>query len=105
MPSVLAKTAGAIEKTDDGFTYLNPADFPNCLRPTCRTTKPNSRRAPRSWRRRGFRDAVDLCCVEDETLLGNRRRQIRSSIPILSVGTMHGRTARRRKSRARATPF
>src|SRR6478672_12075731 len=27
-PSVLAKTEGAIQKTADGFTYLNPADFP-----------------------------------------------------------------------------
>jgi pimeloyl-ACP methyl ester carboxylesterase len=26
-PSVLAKTEGAVEKTDDGFTFLNPADF------------------------------------------------------------------------------
>jgi len=26
-PSVLAKTEGAIKKTDDGFTYLNPAYF------------------------------------------------------------------------------
>ncbi len=26
-PSVLAKTEGAIKKTDDGLTYLNPADF------------------------------------------------------------------------------
>jgi pimeloyl-ACP methyl ester carboxylesterase len=28
MPSVLAKTEGAIKKTPDNFTYLNPADFP-----------------------------------------------------------------------------
>jgi pimeloyl-ACP methyl ester carboxylesterase len=27
MPSVLAKTEGAVEKTDDGYTFLNPADF------------------------------------------------------------------------------
>jgi pimeloyl-ACP methyl ester carboxylesterase len=26
-PSLLAKTEGAVEKTDDGFTFLNPADF------------------------------------------------------------------------------
>ncbi|MEI9998923.1 MAG: alpha/beta hydrolase [Verrucomicrobiota bacterium] len=26
-PSVLAKTEGAVEVTDDGFTFLNPADF------------------------------------------------------------------------------
>jgi pimeloyl-ACP methyl ester carboxylesterase len=26
-PSVLAKTEGAVEKTGDGFTFLNPADF------------------------------------------------------------------------------
>ncbi|MGH6882386.1 alpha/beta fold hydrolase [Hypericibacter sp.] len=28
MPSITAKQEGAIKKTDDGFTYLNPADFP-----------------------------------------------------------------------------
>jgi pimeloyl-ACP methyl ester carboxylesterase len=32
-PSVLAKTEGAIEKTADGFTYLNPADFPKLFAP------------------------------------------------------------------------
>ena len=29
MPSYTSKQAGAIRKTDDGYTYLNPADFPN----------------------------------------------------------------------------
>jgi pimeloyl-ACP methyl ester carboxylesterase len=28
MPSFTSKQAGAIKKTDDGYTYLNPADFP-----------------------------------------------------------------------------
>ncbi|ASW03236.1 alpha/beta hydrolase (plasmid) [Paraburkholderia aromaticivorans] len=28
MPSYTSKQAGAIKKTDDGYTYLNPADFP-----------------------------------------------------------------------------
>src|SRR5215468_1449941 len=28
MPSVLAKTEGAIGKTDDGYTFLNPPAFP-----------------------------------------------------------------------------
>jgi pimeloyl-ACP methyl ester carboxylesterase len=28
MPSFTSKEAGAIKKTDDGYTYLNPADFP-----------------------------------------------------------------------------
>src|SRR6185312_4846961 len=32
-PSVLAKTEGAIKKTADGFTYLNPADFPKLFAP------------------------------------------------------------------------
>ena len=32
-PSVLAKTEGAIRKTADGFTYLNPADFPKLFAP------------------------------------------------------------------------
>jgi pimeloyl-ACP methyl ester carboxylesterase len=32
-PSVLAKTDGAIKKTSDGFTYLNPADFPKLFAP------------------------------------------------------------------------
>ncbi len=32
-PSVLAKTPGAVEKTADGFTYLNPADFPKLFAP------------------------------------------------------------------------
>jgi pimeloyl-ACP methyl ester carboxylesterase len=32
-PSVLAKTMGAIKKTPDGFTYLNPADFPKLFAP------------------------------------------------------------------------
>jgi pimeloyl-ACP methyl ester carboxylesterase len=32
-PSVLAKTEGAIRKTPDEFTYLNPADFPGLFAP------------------------------------------------------------------------
>ena len=28
MPSYTSQQAGAIRKTDDGYTYLNPADFP-----------------------------------------------------------------------------
>jgi pimeloyl-ACP methyl ester carboxylesterase len=32
-PSILAKTQGAIEKTPDGFTYLNPALFPKLFAP------------------------------------------------------------------------
>jgi pimeloyl-ACP methyl ester carboxylesterase len=32
-PSVLAKTDGAIRKTPDDFTYLNPADFPRLFAP------------------------------------------------------------------------
>ena len=32
-PSVLAKTDGAISKTSDGFTYLNPPDFPKLFAP------------------------------------------------------------------------
>ncbi len=32
-PSVLAKTAGAIRKTPDGFTYLDPAIFPKLFAP------------------------------------------------------------------------
>ena len=32
-PSVLAKTEGAIMKTPDGFTYLNPALFPKLFAP------------------------------------------------------------------------
>jgi pimeloyl-ACP methyl ester carboxylesterase len=33
MPSVLGKTEGAIEKTRDGFTYLDPAHFPTLFAP------------------------------------------------------------------------
>lgn len=33
MPSVLAMTAGAIAKTPDGFTYLDPALFPKLFAP------------------------------------------------------------------------
>lgn len=33
MPSVLAKTDGAIKKTQDGFTYLDPAEFPKLFAP------------------------------------------------------------------------
>ena len=32
-PSVLAKTEGAIKKTPDGFTYLDPAEFPKLFAP------------------------------------------------------------------------
>ena len=32
-PSVLGKTAGAVAKTPDGFTYLNPAEFPKLFAP------------------------------------------------------------------------
>jgi pimeloyl-ACP methyl ester carboxylesterase len=32
-PSILAKTKGAVKVTADGFTYLNPADFPKLFAP------------------------------------------------------------------------
>jgi pimeloyl-ACP methyl ester carboxylesterase len=32
-PSVLAKTDGAIKKTPDGFTYLDPSEFPKLFAP------------------------------------------------------------------------
>src|SRR5215510_14341857 len=32
-PSLLAKTDGAIKKTPDGFTYLDPAEFPKLFAP------------------------------------------------------------------------
>ena len=32
-PSILAKTAGAIKKTPDAFTYLDPAQFPKLFAP------------------------------------------------------------------------
>jgi pimeloyl-ACP methyl ester carboxylesterase len=32
-PSVVAKTDGAIKKTPDGFTYLDPAEFPKLFAP------------------------------------------------------------------------
>ncbi|MBY5705743.1 alpha/beta hydrolase [Rhizobium leguminosarum] len=32
-PSVLAKTEGAIKKTPDGYTYLNPVEFPKLFAP------------------------------------------------------------------------
>jgi len=32
-PSVLGKTPGAIEKTADGYTYLNPEEFPKLFAP------------------------------------------------------------------------
>jgi len=32
-PSVLAKTEGAIKKTPDGYTYLNPEEFPKLFAP------------------------------------------------------------------------
>src|SRR6478736_8311996 len=32
-PSVLAKTPGAIKHTSDGYTYLDPADFPKLFAP------------------------------------------------------------------------
>src|SRR6187200_3179100 len=32
-PSVLAKTEGAIKKTPDGYTYLNPTEFPKLFAP------------------------------------------------------------------------
>lgn len=33
MPSVLAKTEGAIKKTPDGFTYLDPSELPKLFAP------------------------------------------------------------------------
>jgi pimeloyl-ACP methyl ester carboxylesterase len=33
MPSVLAKTEGAIKKTTDGFTYLDPSELPKLFAP------------------------------------------------------------------------
>ena len=37
--SVLAKTAGAVKKTPDGFTYLDPRSFPSCLPPICHVSR------------------------------------------------------------------
>src|SRR5215813_10300069 len=39
MPSVLGKTDGAIKKTSDGFTYLNPVEFPKLFAPNLQRTQ------------------------------------------------------------------
>jgi len=49
-PSVLAKTEGAIKKTPDNFTYLDPADFPKLFAPDLPRRR-NSSRALRCSRR------------------------------------------------------
>ena len=42
-PSVLAKTEGAIKKTPDNFTYLDPADFPKLFAPDLPRRRNSSR--------------------------------------------------------------
>ncbi len=77
-PSVLGKTAGAIKKTPDGFTYLDPALFPKLFAPDLHGSR--SRAGPSS------------------------PVTIRSSVRSSSAGITSARTARRQRSRVRATP-
>ena len=75
-PSVLAKTEGAIKKTPDNFTYLNPADFPKLFAPDL-PRRAGGIRVALSGARGGQRvqHAADCGSLEDEAELGNRRRE------------------------------
>ena len=53
-PSVLAKTDGAIRKTPDEFTYLDPAVFPKLFAPDLPREQAEFTHALRCWRRPRF---------------------------------------------------
>ena len=75
-PSVLGKTEGAIKVTPDGFTYLEPAEFPKLFAPDLPRERGGVRGAL-AGARRGERvqHAADGRRLEDQAELGHRRRQ------------------------------
>src|SRR4029079_17705134 len=102
-PSVLAKTEGAIKKTPDNFTYLDPADFPKLFAPDLPRRR-NSSRALRCSRR-------PACLTRPRLLAPGKRSRAgesspgttRSLIPISSAGTTSAPRVTQRRLRARAT--
>ena len=75
-PSVLAKTDGAIKKTPDGFTYLDPAEFPKLFAPDLPREQAEFECAvPGACGRQRLQHAADRGRLEDEAELGNRRRE------------------------------
>ena len=70
------KTEGAIKKTPDEFTYLNPADFPKLFAPDLpRERAEFVARSQVLAAATGVQHAADRGRVEDEAELGHRRRQ------------------------------
>lgn len=71
-PSVLAKTDGAVKKTADGFTYLDPAEFPKLFAPDL---PPQQAEFTARSQVLAAGSVSDRGRVEDEAKLGHRRRQ------------------------------
>ena len=75
-PSVLAKTDGAIKKTQDGFTYLEPAEFPKLFAPDlARERAEFAARSQVLAAADNLRHTADRGSMEDQTELGNSRRE------------------------------
>jgi pimeloyl-ACP methyl ester carboxylesterase len=104
-PSILAKTDGAIKKTPDEFTYLNPADFPKLFAPDLpRERAEFSARSQVLAAAKVFATPLTAAAWKTKPSWGIVAGTIRSSIRTLSAGTTRGPRAIRPKSRAPATP-
>lgn len=75
MPSVLAKTDGAIKKTKDGFTYLDPSQFPKLFAPDLPPDRAEFAARSSVGRGGGLHHTADCSSVEVEAELGNRCRE------------------------------
>ena len=104
-PSVLAKTEGAIKKTPDGFTYLNPADFPKLFAPDLpRERAEFAARSQVLAAAEVFSTPLTAAAWKTKPSWGIVAETTRSSTPISSAGTTPARRATRSRSRAPATP-
>ena len=104
-PSVLAKTEGAIKKTPDGYTYLNPADFPKLFAPDLpRERAEFVARSQVLAAASVFSTPLTAAAWKTKPSWGSSPRATRSSIPISSAGTTLAPRATPPRSRVPATP-
>ena len=104
VPSVLAKTEGAIKKTPDGFTYLDPAEFPKLFAPDLpRARAEFVARSQVLAAATVFSTPLTAAAWKTKPSWGWWRRATRSSTPISSAGTTPAPRATRPRSRVPAT--
>ena len=104
-PSILAKTEGAIKKTPDDFTYLDPAEFPKLFAPDLpREQAEFVARSQVLAAARVFSTPLTAAAWKTKPSWGIVAESDKIINPISSGGTTNGPRVERLKSKAPAIP-